>query len=229
MISLFRLPQILRSLIRINDLMKLPFGVLFHPAETFRLLKLYRNKFSYLPVIIILFLIIVVRVAYIYIVHFPLAAIEPVDANILLEIVRFLVPILTWVIASYAVTAILGGEALMREILLAAAYSVVPYILTMIPIALFSLVLSQHEAGIYNFLISVVWVWIGLLFFISVRTLHGYTIGKTIWIIILILITMFLIWAVLILTYALAGNLRAFLVGFIRELWMQLFRSGGRI
>ncbi len=218
-----------QTVFRRNELLGLSVGMVFHPAESLKLIRNYREQFSYLPVIVILTLVLGVRVLQIYVVHFPLATIEPVDANLLLEAVRILVPFATWVVAAFAVTAILGGEALAREILLAAAYSMIPYVLMTPLIALLSRLLCRGELGLHSSLNIATWIWVAVLFLVSVRTLHGYTIGKTLWITLLTIVTMGLIWAVLILMYALTGNLRAFLEGIVREIWVQLSGSGGRL
>ncbi len=219
----------IRSRFRVNELLGLTVGVVFHPVESFSLIRRYRDEFSYLPVALVLALVFGVRIIEIYVVHFPLAAIDPVDASLLLEVVRFFVPLATWVVASFAVTAILGGEALPSEILLATAYSMVPYILMTPVIAVFSRVLSRSELALYTALNVAMWVWVGLLFLTGVRTLHGYSVRKTLAITLLTIVTMALIWAVLILMYALTGNLRAFAEGILREAWVTFFGSAGRL
>lgn len=201
--------------------MKLPIAVLFHPIDTFRQIRRYREHFTYLPVIVLLLLVVAVRVGYIHLVHFPLAAIEPRDANMLLETIKLLVPILTWVVATYAVTTIMGGEAEIKEILLAAAYAMVPYVLLTIPLAGISRVMSGEEADIYAAFQTAILTWVVLLFYLSVQSLHSYSLGKTILVCLLSLFAMALIWALLILVYAMTGNLRAFFQGVVLEIYMR--------
>jgi hypothetical protein len=205
-----------------SDLLELPLAVLFHPAQTFRVITSYRKEFTYLPVVLLLLLAVAGRVASIFIVHFPLAELEPKDANVLLETAKLLVPVLTWVVASYAVTSILGGEALIGEILMAAAYSMVPFIVLSLPVAALSRVLGRTELGLYTFLNRAMWAWVLVLYLVSVRSLHDYGVGKTLLVSLLTLFAMGLIWALAILMYALVGNLKAFVQGLAMEIWMTI-------
>lgn len=207
-----------------NDLMKLPLSVVFRPGETFRCITLYRRAFSYLPVFVLLFLTVCVRVAFIFITHFPLAALDPRDANIFLEMVKLLVPLVTWAISSYAVTSIMDGEAVFKEILMASAYAMVPYILLTIPIAAFSRVLSSVgvEKNLFLFLNNAVWFWVLALLFLGVKNLHDYHVGKTLIVCVLTVFGMALIWSLFVLMFALTGNLKAFVQGLTLEAWMTV-------
>ena len=207
-----------------NDLMKLPPSVIFHPGATFRLIKFYRDDFSSLPVFVLLFLTVAVRVSFIFLAHFPLAELEPKDANIFLEMVKLLLPLLTWVVSSYAVTSIMGGEALPKEILMAAAFAMVPYIILAIPLAGVSRLLSStaDEKSLFVFLNNAVWFWVLLLHFLSVKNLHDYGILKTVVVCALSVFGMALIWALFVLMFALTGNSKAFIQGLVLEAWMTV-------
>jgi hypothetical protein len=209
----------------VTDLLKLPLSVVFRPAETFRLIKQYRESFSYLPVVMLLFLVIAVRSIFIFVVHFPLAVILPKDANILLEVVKFYLPLFTWAVSSYAVSSIIGGEAMFNEILTASTFAFVPYILLAIPVAAVSRILGTTEQGLFNFMNNAVWLWVVLLFFVGVKSLHNYHLGTAIVVCLLSIFGMALIWALFVLIFALTGNLTAFIQGLILEVWMS-FRYG---
>lgn len=202
------------------DMAALPATVVFHPADTFRLIKRHRTMLAYWPAVAILVLLVVVRIGYIFLVHFPLSELEPRDANVVLEIVRMLLPILTWIVATYGVTTIMDGEAVFGEVFVAGAYAMVPYLVFAIPIALLSRVLSIEEAGIYNFVNVAVWVWIVGLVVLSVYVLHQYSFGKTIVVTVVSALAMLLIWAIAILLYALTTNLWVFLSGIVLEIYM---------
>jgi hypothetical protein len=211
----------------VNDLFKLPLSVVFHPADTFRQIKRYRERFTYLPVLALFVLVVVIRTIFIFLVHFPLAAIQPRDANILLEAVKFIVPLVTWAVSSFAVSSIMGGEAHFKEILMASAYAFMPYILLSLPIAAVSRVLSAAggEQNLFALLTGFVWAWVVLLLVVGVKILHDYHIWMAILVCFLSILGIALIWSLFVLVYALTGNLRAFLQGLILEIWMT-FRYG---
>ena len=102
---------------------------LFHPTDAFLALRSWRDRADYLPAFVLFVLVVAVRIIEIFAVHFPLATVDPREANLIAETSRMLLPIVTWVLASYAITAIMDGESLFREALTAAGYAMLPYIL----------------------------------------------------------------------------------------------------
>lgn len=206
------------------ELLKLSLPVLIHPIESFEYIKRSRGKFTYKPAIFLFSLMIAVRLMYIYIAHYPLSSLEPRDANFWFEVMKFIIPIFTWVLAGYLVTTILSGEAFFGELFTATAYSMMPYILFTIPLGLASHVMARGEAGFYSTLHTIKWIWVILLFIISVKTLHDYSVGKTIGICILIVFAMLLIWAVILLIFALTSQLYKFLEGMAIEIFMLFDR-----
>jgi len=192
--------------------------VLVDPMEAFPMFKLKREKFSYLPSIILFALLVLARIASIYLVHYPLALLEPRNTNLVLEIVKMLIPILTWVVSCYAITSILNGETLFQEIFMAAAYSMLPYIILIVPISYFSKILTSLEARLYYTLISIVWLWVIILFFISIQSMNNYTAGETLGICLLSIIGVFLIWILFGLFYSLSKHLTEFIADIINEI-----------
>lgn len=199
--------------------------LLFHPVDVFALIKKERSKFDYRPVIVLLLLVVLVRIAYIFTVHYPLATLEPRDTNIGLEIVKMWLPILTWTISCYAVTAIIDGESMLREILMASAYCMLPYIIMMLPLAALSHIMSANNSALYNVLHSIVWIWVVLLYITSVKVLNDYSLKKTLGICVLSIIGMLLIWAILLLLFALTSQLFHFFQGIMLEFRMLLYRN----
>ena len=103
---------------------KFALTLIFYPRQAFVALKTERSRTGYLGDIVVLISIVLVRIAYIYTTHFPLAVLQPRDSNLLLEIVRLIVPLLSWVVANSAVTSIFDGEVMPRQTLKASVYAI---------------------------------------------------------------------------------------------------------
>ncbi|HOJ09073.1 MAG TPA: YIP1 family protein [Clostridiales bacterium] len=204
----------------IIEQLKLSLGVILHPRETFELIKDKRDSMSIAPGVIILGVLFLVRIFYIFTVHFPLADIDIRDSNIVLEAVKLLLPVVTWVIASFAITAILEGESKLKDIFIASSFSMVPYILVTFPIAILSNVLARSELTLYAVIINGSWIWIFILFLIQAKTLNDYKFGKTISVSMISVLNMALIWAVVLMAYVLTGRLFQFVAGIFREIRM---------
>ncbi|MBR7133503.1 MAG: hypothetical protein IKD04_08220 [Clostridia bacterium] len=188
------------------------------PIETFYMVQLNRSrKFSYVFPTILLLLFFGVRILQIYCTHYPLATVQSWEANIVIEIGKFVVPIVSWIIASYAVTSLMDGEAMVREVYLGSTLCLLPYIVFMPIIIALSHCMSSMDSGIYNFLIMLVWAWVIILMFLQTMYLNDYTLGKTIGVVILSLISIVVLWVIAILVFSLAKQFIDFIFGLYRE------------
>jgi len=192
--------------------------VIFHPIVAFQYIKKLRDRFNYMPIIILLLSVIASRCFAIYFTHFPLAEIHPREANIFLEIFKLFLPVFTWTVASFALTSILDGECQFREILMATAYSMLPYILVTIPLTILSRILEGEQQGFYDTAQTIMWIWIILLILISLKELNDYSVLKTIMVALLGLFTMIVIWATVVLFFAIVSQF----LNFIQEVLVEV-------
>ncbi len=193
-------------------------GVLFRPYEMFSYLRRDRGKIRLLPPLIILVLMSCVRLLSILLTHFPLASVEVKDANWGMEVLLLVVPLLSWTIASYAVTSVVGGESRFSEVFFASCYCMIPYCLFTLPITAFSNLLSRNEAGLYGLLLTVVTTWTLVLFILSVKSLNGYSVGKTLVVCLLSIVAIALLWLTVFLLAMLCAQVLQFVAGIGREL-----------
>lgn len=198
-------------------MLKMSVLVLFHPVVAFHYIQKDRRRFSYYPILILLFLCICVRLFSIQLTHYPLSMMQARNGNVLLECVKLFVPILTWVIASYAMTTILDGETLIREALLATAYSMVPYIIFTVPLTLLSRILELEQSALYYTLQAFVMGWVILLFIINMKEMNHFSGKRTLVIILLSLFTMAIIWATVALFFAISSQF----ISFIGEILLE--------
>ena len=192
--------------------LKMSIMVLFHPVVTFQYIQKNRSEFSYLPVAALLLLSIIVRIFSIQVTHYPLAAGEPRNTNIMLECIKLFVPVLTWVLASYAMTTILDGETLFREALLAMAYSLVPYIVFTVPLTLLSRIMELSQGSLYYSIQN------AILFIINMKEMNHFSGKKTLVIILLSLFTMAMIWATVALFFAISSQF----ISFVQEVLLEM-------
>lgn len=190
-----------------KESLKLCLLVLYHPIVVTEHIKKQRDeKMNWLPVIVLLSLALIVRIFSIYVTHYPLAAVSVRKANLLLECGKLFVPVLTWVLASYAMTTILDGETLFRETLLFSAYALVPYILFTPILNIASRLMDGGQMGLYGTIEVGILAWVVLLMILALKEMNGYTVGKTALMIALSLFTMVMIWAVVILLFTIASQ-----------------------
>ena len=111
--------------------------------------------------------VIIVRILSLYVTGFsfnPYVSLS--DIRVENEILITLLLIVIWSAANYLVSTISDGEGRVRDVIIGTAYSLFPYALFTLPIALLSNVLSQNEVFIYSFSLNIVLFWTGLMLFL---------------------------------------------------------------
>lgn len=201
----------------------LGFHALLHPMETFDTVKYNRERVNPWAGAIIFFAVFVTRVAYIFVVHYPLQDIEISDTNIIFEAMKILLPPLTWVVASFAVTSIMSGESKFADIFITSAYCMIPYIIIHIPLMFLSHALCWNERGWYAAILYFTNVWILILYFLSIKVLNDYSVGRAIATYVISGLGMLLIWFLMLLLYALSVRLMQFIRGIIIEIQLTWF------
>ncbi|MDC7235861.1 MAG: YIP1 family protein [Spirochaetales bacterium] len=196
--------------------------LLFHPVDAFLRIKQEREERGYLPGIILLALVMVIRVLQIHLTHFPLATLDPSDANLGSEMFKMVVPLVSWMIACFGVTTIMEGKMTFRETFTASSYSMLPFIVLVIPFTLLSRILSGGDAVFLNTLYSLMWSWIGILIFMNVQVLNEYGFWKTVFIVGLSFFGILLIWVSVGIAITLTNQFYQFIKDVVVEIVIRL-------
>jgi len=85
-----------------------------------------------------------------------------------------------FLIINYLISTITDGEGSFRDLYVATAYSMVPFITLAIPITLLSRGLTLNEGFVYTFLMQIAIGWSVLLIFLMVKEIHDFSISQTI-------------------------------------------------
>jgi hypothetical protein len=189
-------------------------GVLVHPIDAFEKIKANRDRISVFPIAVMLALVMAARIAFIYLVHFPVSRLDPRDTNLALEMVKFLVPVLSWGIVTFAITSIWDGECVAQECMATAVAGMVPY----------SRILEVDQKGFFAVANTAMFTWVGLLLFSGMMTMNAYTFRQAVQVGLVCVVSILLFWAVFILLATLIYQLYHFVQGVLVELRMRALR-----
>ena len=195
--------------------------LLFHPSDAFDEIKLKGRGLSPLPGAVLLLLVFAMRYVYVLAVHVPLADIRVSETNVLLELGRILLPVLTLSVSIYAVQSILYGETSLRMIFTTLSYCMIPYLIVTPAMILLSHTLSAQEAGFYNAVNSAMWLWIVLLVFVSILYMNNFSFKKTVGVSLLSILGVAFIWGVAVMIIAMSVQLAGFINEVYREYILQ--------
>lgn len=209
-----------RGLKLVDDFLFL-FRFIKQPADSFYYLK-HNERGSLLFAGLIYAWVLVVWVASLYLTGFAF------NENAILayirvenEVVTVVVALALWNAANYLVSTISDGEGRVRDVVIGSAYSLFPYVLFALPIALVSNVLTYNETFLYNFALGLMWSWVGLMLFLMVKEIHNYSFSETVRNVLLTLFTMALFLLTAYILYVLFSQLFDFISAILQEVGLR--------
>jgi streptogramin lyase len=212
-----------------SEKMTLPKGLLYavnvvaHPLDTLEGVRYNKARINLAVPIAIFALAYAVRLAYLLVVHYPLASINTADINIAFEAVKLWIIPVTWVVAAFAVTSISDGESKAKEIFFTAALCLVPFILINTPLMFLSNILSKTQQSWYGVFSSASYIWMAVILVMSLKVLNDYSLSKALKLSLIIVFVILVVWLVAGLLYVLTGRLVQFISGVMLEFRMAFF------
>ena len=201
-----------------NFELKLLFETLIHPSKSFEIIK-DKNKGSIKISIVILLIFYVVSVMKVILGGFIFTKYDPGTFNSLWVFVQSCGLVVLWTVSNWLVTTLLNGKGRIKEIFIVSAYSLVPYIISIlvwIPLSNFVL---EKEGVFLSILTAIGVLYSSLLLIIGMLRIHEYTMSKFLGTSILTLFGM----AAIIFLAILIGILLQQLGGFVGTVLLELF------
>ncbi len=197
------------------------FRFIKQPADSFYYIKKnYRGSLLFAGLIYLW--VVIVRVLTQFVTGFIFNRYaSPAEVPIGNEILYTVLLILLWNAANYLISTISDGEGRVKHVVIGSAYSLFPYVLFALPIALVSNVLSLNEVFLYSFSMNIVWFWCGLMLFLMVKEIHNYSFFETVRNILLTIFTMALFVLTGYILYVLFNQLFEFVSAILQEVRLR--------
>lgn len=165
------------------------FHILTHPFDGFYDIK-HEKKGSMWVSTLFVVLLIITFILKRQFTGFVLNTSRPSDLNIFAEALGVLLPFGLWCISNWCLTTLTEGEGSFKDIYIYSGYALLPMILINLPMIVYSNFVVEEEAGFYSFFITLAMIWSGLLFMVGTLVTHQFTLSKTIFSLIVIIIGM---------------------------------------
>lgn len=140
------------------------------------------------------------------------------DVNVVRGLALVVLPFCFYVVSNWCFTTLMDGKGTMRDIVIATAYALKPYVLFSFPLFILSHVLTASETVFYTFADSVCILWVLALLFIGLMVTHDYTPSKTVLTVLLILVGICLIIFILLLLVYVVQDVYQFVYNSYKEL-----------
>lgn len=142
--------------------------------------------------------------------------------NTVYEAVVSLIPVVLFIIANWCFTTLMDGEGSFKDIFIATSFALLPFILFEIPVILMSSFLTIEEGTILTVIETAMYLYIALLIYCGNLTIHQYTAGKAVGMLLLTILGM----AIIIFLVFLFVNLGFEVVGFVESVYKEIvFRT----
>jgi len=143
-------------------------------------------------------------------------------STILIQISAVIVPVVLWAVANWCLTTLFDGEGSFKDIFVATCYALVPIPILIIPSVLYSNVALASESTIINLLVSISFIWCGLLIFFGTMVTHDYTFSKNIIISLATIVGMGVIMFIGILFSTLLAKIVSFISSIVTEITYRM-------
>lgn len=134
------------------------------------------------------------------------------------QAVSVLVPVFLFVVANWCLTTLFDGEGSFRDVTIAVSYSLLPLPVFIIPTTILTNFALSSEIKIINFVVTLAFIWTGILIFFGMMVTHGYTMYKNIVTLLGTIVGMAFIMFIGILFSSLLGNLVSLISNLITEI-----------
>ncbi len=187
-----------------------PFRVLTHPIQAFNEIKYEKTGSVGLSVIILLLWFFSNIYKYLeYGFQFNTNKVEML--SVLSQFMSSAMIIVLWTIANWAICTLMDGEGWFKEIWISCCYSVMPLVVTTVPITILSKILTINESSWLSLLSTLAFLWTVLLMLMANTIIHQYTLKKSIFSMILTIVGVFILLMLVVLVVSLVAQFWEFL------------------
>lgn len=100
------------------------------------------------------------------------------SGNYIIAMLSIVLPVFLFAVANWCLTTLFDGEGSFKDVFICVSYSLVPLVILKFPCVALGNVMTLAEQDILTMLMTIAWVWLGLLVFFGVMVTHDYTLGK---------------------------------------------------
>lgn len=196
---------------------KWPFYIMRHPFEGFEDLR-WKKAYNMKVAMVIVALLFIVSVCQELMTGFLYNTSDVKVFNVVPVIIKTIVIFFTWVIGNWALTTLFDGEGSMRNICVNTAYALVPYIIGCVINIILSNCLLKTESAFVTFVSYLTILWSAILLISGMKTVHQYSIPKTLLFMLITVLAMVVILILLVLLVSLFQQVYLFVYSIYTEL-----------
>jgi hypothetical protein len=142
--------------------------------------------------------------------------------NAVIVALRILLPVFLWTLANWSLTTLMDGKGRMRDIYMAVAYALTPYVIINAFLIILSRLITYEEGALYWVLTGFAGAWTVILILAAMMMVHDYSLAKAIVSGFLTLIGMGIIVFIFVIFFSLISDAVAYFVSLYKEILFRL-------
>lgn len=196
--------------------------VIFHPFDGFWDLT-HEKRGSVAAATVIFIMVILTQIWTWTYSSFPFYFPQWEYFNLFIEVLPTAVLFLIWCIANWSLTTLMNGKGKLKDIYMATAYALTPYVLIKIPLIFLTYILSYDESTYYTVFDSLSIMWCVILIIAAMMMIHDYTVGKAIFSSVLTILAMMIIIFLIVMFFSLITQSFGYFVALYKEAKFRLY------
>ena len=143
-------------------------------------------------------------------------------STVFMQVIAVVVPVLLWIVANWCLTTLFDGEGSFKDIYIATTYSLAPLPLFVIVSTILTNVLTSGEGSMVNLLVTIGYIWVGILLFFGMVVTHDYSTGKNVITTLGTIVAMVVIMFIVILFSSLVIKMVTFVIAIFTEIFNRM-------
>ena len=204
----------------VKEDLRLTRHVLAHPLDTYQDIK-HLRKSSWLTATLLYLTVLIVSVLEIYTTGFIFQTVNLNQFHLLIHSFTVLGGLFLFVFSNYLVATISNGEGFFKDVYVATAHALIPYIILTPILAIISNGLTYNEWIVYQLLDGLRYLWSGILIVLMIKEIHNYDVKALLKNIFLTMFTMVMLILIGFLLYVLTTQLWNYVESIIQEVILR--------
>jgi hypothetical protein len=167
-------------------------------------------------------LLVAVEIMRITLTNFQFIDINLQSFNIVIVILRVLLPLGLWTVANWSLTTLMDGKGKMSEIYMATAYAMTPYVIINAAMILLSHFITVQEGAVYYFFLGLAGLWSVFLILVAMMMIHDYSAFRAIFSSLLAIIGMGVMVFLFLMFFSLISDTFAYFLSIFREIIFRI-------
>lgn len=206
---------------RLGGSVKYSFHVMFHPFDGFWDLT-HEHRGTLAAANLFVILLLVGRLMTLQFTNMMFLKVYWPRVNIFQQCASLLMPLGIYCICNWGLTTLFDGKGKLKDVYIATAYALVPYILAMFISIPLSNILTMEEGSLLSVLEGLGLIWSALLLVIGMVQVHDFGLGKTLLFLVMTVVGMAVMIFLLLLFLTLVSDGIGYIISMYKEINFRL-------